>query len=180
MIGKFLTIITICLLVSNVFTESNEAFSDSPNQGFLQPELSNIDINQLIKCGTTLSLAVKEGISVIQDMFTNPKNIGVDISRFVAFYVEVSEDCTGIFNISPIQKLSSRLSFEKNLRGIPSTSALIPCLNSIQPLSNDILNAVNNFKNGNINAALDNIKQASVDTVTLGYTCYKLIDEFSN
>ena len=99
MIGKFLTIITICLWVSNVFTESNEAFSDSPNQGFLQPELSNIDINQLIKCGTTLSLAVKEGISVIQDMFTNPKNIGVDISRFVAFYVEVSEECTGIFNI---------------------------------------------------------------------------------
>ena len=174
MIPKFLTIISICLLVSNVYTESVEATEIKPlqnnSQGFLtaNPNFS-IDINKIIICGSTLTGVVQKAIVIIQDIGTNPQNLLNDILQLSSFYQEIVRDCTGIFNVSKIQKLK--------FGGIPAVGDIIACIKTIKPLAVDIKNAVENFKKGDTAAGLENIEQATIDAVSFGFSCYKVIEE---
>ena len=183
MFRKFITILSICLLLSQVFTESNENFvlaTVSPNQGFLQPKLSANFIDKIIKCGTTLKDVVKRAVPIMADIIVNPLNFFKDLSKIFASFQEVTDVCTEIFDISPIEKLSTQFSSKRKFEGIPSISTIIDCIKTIKPLATDILNAVTNFKDGDVKAGLDNVEQASIDVVNLGFTCYKVIEEILN
>ena len=185
MIRNFIILISIFLLISNVYTESIESTEVvSKNNGFLQEKpIVSLDINKIIKCGSAITSVASKAPPIIQDLMSHTENIFIDVMKLLPFYQELVDGCNGVFNVQILNKIAQKiyqnnfLALSTKVGKMPAIGDIINCIKAIKPLATDIYNAVTLYQKGDTKNALNALEQASVDALSMGFSCWKVISD---
>ena len=182
MIRNILTFFAICLLISNVYTEAVNATEIQSIQGFLQESNLSIDINQILKCASTVTGVASRAYPIVEDLMAHPEHIFQSLTQISGFYNEIVAGCSGVFNATILNEVTDRVVNTKFLAvpqvgKMPAISDIITCVKSIKPVATDIYNAVIAFKAGKTQEGLNSLEAVLVDGTTLGFSCGKVISD---
>ena len=183
MIRNILSLIAICLLISNVYTEAVNATEIQSTLTFLQDSSNlSLDINQILKCATTVTGVASRAYPIVEDLMAHPEHIFQSLTQITGFYNEIVAGCSGVFNATILNEVADRVVNTKFLAApqvgkMPAISDIITCVKSIKPVATDIYNAVIAFKDGKTSEGLAALEQVVIDGATLGFSCGKVISD---
>jgi len=118
---------------------------------------------------------------IIEDTIANPQNITTNVMQILGIFHNLETGCGGIFSFAKLTAFyeHSLVAFDqqKKLSKIPAIGDIIACISAVKPFATDIYDAVVSFTKGETQKGVDAIEKAAIDAVSLGMSCYKVIDE---